>query len=157
MANIFQKAKSVLVAALDSDRSAEKTELAYLRELYAPGNGGPPRRNQWYQIISSGGGNVVGYSFACACGTEYQMLSVDDWFGKAHVCPTCKTEFDLFRAAGIAAEDGDQQKREKLAKLPVRPRNADIKRSPFVDTWQQDSDETVQWAGSKPVSTVPYV
>ena len=155
MANIFQKAKSVLVAALDSDRSAEKTELVYLRELYADQNGGPPRRNQFYQIISQSG-NVVGYSWVCACGTEYQMLSVNDWLGKDHVCPTCKTDFDLFRAAGITAEDGDQQKREKLAKLPVRPRNADIKKSPFHDTWN-DGDETVQWAGSKPVTSVPYV
>jgi hypothetical protein len=128
-------------------RRAERTELEYLRTVYQQANSSI-RPRQWYRI-SNENGDVVGFSFCCACGTEYQLLNVFDWLGRAHACPQCQTPFDVLKDSGINPEKlGPSRWWEKLSALPLRPRMATARESRFKDTWNDGSDSEVQWVGS---------
>ncbi|MFZ3277619.1 MAG: hypothetical protein WA182_12020 [Candidatus Sulfotelmatobacter sp.] len=134
------------------NRHAERTELEYLRTVYMQKNDNI-RTRQWYRVCNENG-DIVGFSFCCACGTEYQLLNINLWMGRTHECPQCHTVFDVLKDAGINPEKTNVSKwAEKFAALPMRPRLATARKSPYVDTWANQSEETVQWAGDKSAET----
>ena len=144
MAGLLDKVKTAVVEALAPQRAGESKELAYLREIYTNREGNI-RRNQWYRLLNQNGDHV-GFSFSCACGTEYQLLHLSDWMGRQHTCAACKTAFDLLKAAGITQETPAAQWPQHFAKLPARPRVSGKRTPPFADTWS-DSAGDVEWAG----------
>jgi hypothetical protein len=147
MAGLLDRVKTAVAEALAPQRAGESKELAYLREIYYNKDTNI-RRNQFYRLLNQNG-NHVGFSFSCVCGAEYQMLDVTDWLGRQNVCPTCKTQFDLMKAVGLAHETPAAQWPQYFAKLPARPRVSGKRTSPYIDTWN-DNGETVQWSGGKP-------
>ncbi len=145
MTSLLDSFKQSIIRALDPQHNRKETELSYLRQVYnnAPGI----KRNQWYRIATEVG-NLVGFSFSCACGQEYQLLSINDWLRDYH-CPQCKTEFDLLKTVGITSEISPTRWPEFFAKLPVRPRLAGIKQPRVIDTWSS-SDEGVGYERTDP-------
>jgi hypothetical protein len=133
------------VTASFANQRAERTELEYLRTVYQNKTDNI-RPRQWYRVANENG-DVVGFSFACACGTEYQLLNVNLWLGHAHKCPQCTTPFDLLKDAGIKADTPHSKFTEKFATFPIRPRLLTAKKTPYVDTWAQSSDDNVKWDG----------
>ncbi len=134
-----------------ANRRAERTELEYLRTVYQQKSDNI-RPRQWYRV-SNENGDVVGFSFCCACGTEYQLLNVNLWLGHAHKCPQCETPFDLLKDAGIKQDTPHSKFTEKFATFPIRPRLLTAQKSPYVDTWGAQPNETVAWAGDKRAET----
>ena len=146
---LLDKVRVTISEALNPQRAGESKELAYLRQIYGSQNGGV-QRNQWYRILGPSGDHV-GFEFCCACGTSYQLLHINDWLGRQHQCPTCKTQFDLLKACGISNDVTPAQWPAAFAKLPVRPRLAGARPRPnAVSTWDDSEKEVVQWAGGKP-------
>jgi hypothetical protein len=127
--------------------AAEKIELEQYRQRYRDAGGQLPRKNQWYRITSAAGA-LLGFEFACACGQVYPMMDMRFWL-QSYRCPQCKTDFDLFRACGIASDTPREKWLAIFAKLPTRQAQASASPSPYKDVWA-DSDAVVEWAGSEP-------
>jgi hypothetical protein len=145
---IIEGIKTFAAHLLNPKLAAQQTELEYLRTVYQQSNNSIQPR-QWYRI-SNEHGDIVGFSFCCACGTEYQLLNTNDWLGRSHECPQCHTAFDVLKDSGINPEKLTVSKwAEKFAALPLRPRLSTIRQSPVIDTWESGNDGTVVWEGSK--------
>jgi hypothetical protein len=142
--SIFNVVKSIL-----STESADKdTELNYLRALHEKQTGTMPR--SWYRVVNAAG-YLVGFCYVCACGTTYELLSTEQWFGKTNTCPGCKHEFDLFKSLAIPAGTALSDYPKFFAKIPLTPRLTQTKPQPSamqVGDWG-DSAEASDWGGDK--------
>jgi hypothetical protein len=126
----------------------ESQELRYLREIYQNKNTNL-QLNQWYRLLTETG-NLVGFSYNCLCSTYYELLSINDWTHE-HRCPGCKHDFDLFKTLGITKEVAPAKWPEHFATLPPRPRlSGQGRRPPYINTWQDNGEDEVVWAGTPP-------
>jgi hypothetical protein len=145
MANLLDGLKETIVELLNPGARQERGELEALRQMYDPSNaaGGMPP-NKWFRLYNPAG-TCVGFSYVCACGQEWQMLSAFEWM-RDYSCPQCKSKFDLLKSVGIRNDKGELASQDKwealLCKLPVRPRLAGTAPAPRVlDTWANNSGD----------------
>jgi len=146
--SIFAAVKNVLSIAT-SDRD---TELRYLRELHEKQTGTAPRT--WYRVVNPAG-NLVGFCYVCACGTSYELLSVEQWMGKTNVCG-CGHKFNLIESLGIPADVKVSDYPKFFARLALTPRLTQPKQAPSgmpVGDWG-DSADSAGWSGTKQAARI---
>lgn len=139
--SIFSAVRNAFRETVDKD-----TELRFFRELYERQTGTTPR--SWYRIVNPAG-HLVGFCYVCACGTSYELLSNEQWFGRTNTCPGCKHEFDFFKSLNIPKGTALSDYPKFWNALPLTPRLSQTKPQPSamqVGDWggEKQSDD---WGG----------
>jgi hypothetical protein len=141
--------REFFLVLLDPDRDAKENELAQRRAADQRALGGL-RNRQWYRLVNNG--SQSGFMFLCGCGREFRLLQPFEWF-RDYACKQCGDEFKLLKDAGVPRGTDPQHFERYLAKLPVYQiggQDAQQRKSPHVNTWDDGNDGTVEWEGSEP-------
>lgn len=140
--------KEAFLNLIDSNRLAEKNELQRRRATEEQAGEGS-RFKQWYRLVRDG--QIVGFSYVCSCGVERKLVHPLEYF-RRYGCKHCGDVFELLKFAGVPNGCDPARYEFYLSRLPMRTvRSGPAKqRSPYVNTWDNGDDGTVEWEGSTP-------
>lgn len=140
--------REFFLVLINPNHDAEQNELAQRRAADPRALGGI-RNRQWYRLVNNGAHN--GFMYVCACGRQIKLLQPFEWF-REYGCKQCGDDFRLLKDAGVPKGTDPQRFERYLSVLPIYQLGGQQaqQRSPYVNTWDDGGDGTVEWEGSEP-------